>query len=136
MLLVEGPSGFVEIRHAGKKVLGSCKDQLLDVLEQMTADTPLTGPYGHSQKLQIVAQQKLLLHDGDACHLAIKESDVAVSSLWSRTKDAVPIVLRVAEPFPGIGLAEQLDDGLTIIRIHVPDKRVSHGLGEYSSAVH
>lgn len=48
LFLIECPSWFIEVRHTGKQILGSLKHESLNVRQQLTAGSPLSGPYGHA----------------------------------------------------------------------------------------
>ena len=48
LFLVKCPSWFIEVRHTSKQIPGSLKHESLDVLQQLTAGSPLSGPDGHT----------------------------------------------------------------------------------------
>src|SRR5512146_1845901 len=105
LFLVEIPGSRIEVGHAGKEVLGSRKDQRLDVPEQLRADPSASCPGCHAKQFQIVAKEELLTDDRNGRDVPFYFCDKTLSARRDWTKYAFPVLLRIAQRFPGVGVA-------------------------------
>lgn len=90
-LAIKGLGLLVEIRHAGKQVLGPAEDGLLNIFKQASSHPLSADLWCDDQKLQIITDQKIPPDHRNGGDPAVEFGYVAVSSLRKGAKDMIPV---------------------------------------------